>query len=148
MSQVEEQTSALELLPEETDNQVEFPEFLPAPNPISSLLLELDKVMQSDDYDEEYLRPSAQARSLAEELLRNACSDEQLGKLPHSYVIPDGIGGLRLRWKLDDKEVTLNCAASAAGKSYIYHQHQQEHGVDYGVEIEKLTAWLAWLIAK
>lgn len=107
---------------------------------------EIATVLQyTDDYDDEFLRPTDHAFSRASHLIGLAYVDIQQ-QLPLPRTVADGRGGLRLRWLLNNKEVMLACDAEVKGDDYIYHQQDDTYDIERGINAEKLASWLRWLI--
>ncbi len=117
------------------------------PRELNPVLLDIASIWQcEDDGDDQFINPTEQAFSLACLLIRTAYSEIK-EKLPIPYVIADGNGGLRLRWIWNNKELRLSCNAISGEQSYIYHQQDQDYGVDYSINADKLIYWLRWLIS-
>lgn len=113
----------------------------------NNALVDIAAVLQfTDDYDDEFLRPTDQAFSLTCRLVRSAYSEIR-EFIPSLYAVADGDGGLRVRWTQGDKEIRLACHALSVEKTYIYHQRNSDYNVDYNINADKLVYWLRWLIS-
>lgn len=97
-----------------------------------------------DEYDDEFLRPSAYAFDKSNLLLTKV--SHILSGLPGGgYVSTDGAGGIRIEWSVGEKNVRLIIAESQSGKSYIYHEAGSIYDVDRDISPKSVSKWLDWL---
>jgi hypothetical protein len=121
------------------------PEAVASPE-LEDLHAELWGVMTSDEYDEEFIRPTWDAFTKAVRLVSHAARD--LGDLPPGSAAPDGEGGLRLHWEAGDRNVRLVIPGLPRKHSYIYYEDPSEHAVRYDVSGDALRERLRWLTAE
>ncbi len=117
-----------------------------APSHWESLEERLNEVMQDDDYDEDYAAPSESAYTRTKNFLYEAYK-VFADNLPIPYFVPDGDGGLRLRWLWQDREIRLLCPAQDTKPCHIYF----EEGEIYGAEEATLETFLNrmnWLLVR
>lgn len=110
----------------------------------NDLFDQLDALMQSEDYDDEFHIPTGSASSRMRDLLEGA-SGHLRTALPLGTMYADGDGGLRLEWIRPDRELRLVVSASPEGRSYIYHEKGDEYAADYSPTVDALGRWLSWL---
>lgn len=118
------------------------------PEEINPVLIAIGSLGTSEDYDEDFLKPT---ESIFTEVLRLINSlYSKTGKndpYPFPHVSADGDGGIRLRWVNGSMEVRLKYNDGLGKKPYIYHQQNDDYDVEYEVNSENLKKWLDWLIA-
>jgi hypothetical protein len=137
-----------ELIRRRTENQTSVKstpvsDFLPKSN-WRIIESKLNKLFD-EDYDEEFLPPTDEIfRSVKEILLKLNDFLSYEMTIP-SFVIPDGEGGIRIEWKIDDKHLRL---ALSEKKLYLYFEH---NGISNGIQnfsAEQLVEKLRWLNKK
>ena len=108
------------------------------------LLTDLATLLQSQDYNDEFIRPTRHALTRTWNILRDA-SVFTTGPFPVGTIFPDGDGGLRIEWIRPSRELRLAVSAQPDGKAYIYHELGDRYDVDYRVTPNILAFWLNWL---
>lgn len=111
---------------------------------LSEMLDQLASLMQTEEGNEEFLAPTPQAAARMRALLEGA-SEFGPDAFPQGTICADGDGGLRLEWIRPRRELRLVIAASAQGRSYLYHEAGDDYGADYAPDAEKLGRRLDWL---
>jgi hypothetical protein len=111
---------------------------------LNDMFDQLDLLMKSGDYDDDFLSPTASAADRMRGLLEKSSVLLKIA-LPIGTLYADGDGGLRLEWIRPDRELRLVIAASPEGRNYIYHEDGSNHGADYSPNVDKLSQWLNWL---
>jgi hypothetical protein len=98
----------------------------------------------SEDYNEDFLRPSESALSTAWRMLTDTRA--QLDQpFPPGTVYADGNGGLRIEWIRPSRELRLIVRSGEADPHYIYHEFGDLYGTDYVLSAGNLAYWLRWL---
>jgi len=110
----------------------------------NDLFDQLDALMQSEDYDDEFHVPTGSAFSRMRGFLEGV-SGHLKTALPLGTMYADGDGGLRLEWIRPDRELRLVVSASPEGRSYIYHEQGNDYAADYSPTADALSYWLNWL---
>ena len=119
---------------------------LPQVKPIglNDLLGQLELIMKSEDYDNDFLSPTESAAARMQKFLKEA-SDLLRIAFPVGTIYADGDGGLRLEWIRPDRELRLVVSALPQGRNYIYHEQGDDYAADYAPTADKLGRWLNWL---
>jgi hypothetical protein len=105
---------------------------------VVSLLDEED----TDDYG--VLRPTRFALTTTLSLIIEAAL--LLGEeFPQASPSTDHEGGIRFDWSHSERQLGLVISASPTGRSYIYHEEQEEYGLDEVITPSSLASWLRWL---
>ena len=118
------------------------------PQAINQVLIAIGSLGTSEDYDEDFLKPTESNFTEVLRLIRSLYSNTDKGDLyPIPQVSADGDGGIRIRWVKDAKEIRLKYNDGLGKKSYIYHQQNDDYDVEYEVDSENLKKWLDWLIS-
>ena len=104
--------------------------------------------MDSDDYDEQFKQPTADAAAdaaaAAADLLRR--SHAQSGDVfPVGVVAPDGAGGIRLLWRQGKKQVRLVVPAAGASEAYLYWQEGEVYDGQKNISAQAVARRLRWL---
>jgi hypothetical protein len=98
--------------------------------------------VNDDDYSsEEEIPPTAHAVKTASQLLREA-NRKIKTNFPCGSVSTDDVGGIRIQWQGQNREVRLIIAALPEGRSYIYHEQGDDYGKEREVTSENLAHWL------
>jgi uncharacterized ubiquitin-like protein YukD len=97
-----------------------------------------------DEYDE-ITMPTEYATQKAIELASESAKliTERFTK---AWVSTENSGGIRLTWARVglNKEVRLIIPATADKHTCLYHEIDDEYGVDYNVSAKTLSTWLSW----
>lgn len=107
------------------------------------LLSDLGSLLQSRDYNENFIRPTNYAIDTAWGLLINA-NRRLKGALPLGTIYPDGDGGIRIEWIREGLELRSIIPGDATGRSYIYHEASDQYEADHNVSADSLGYWLEW----
>lgn len=110
------------------------------------LLRDIEELMRSDEYDDDFLIPTKYAVNQAKEWLDRAAKirlDFPVG----GKVSTDGSGSLRIRWISRDKEVCLVSSADPYKKSYIYYENDSDYDAELDVTPDAIANKIAWLIS-
>lgn len=118
------------------------------PKAINQVLVAIGSLGTSEDYDEDFLKPTESNFTEVLRLIRSLYSKASKSDLyPIPHVSADGDGGVRLRWVNGSKEIRLKYNDGSRKKSYIYHQQNDDYDIEYEVNSENLKKWLDWLIS-
>lgn len=113
-----------------------------------NLDLALDRMLtllrDEGDYDARFLKPNGEALGAAASALFQIASLLG-GDLPRTVPTPDGEGGIRLRWRRDDREVAVDFPAHAPHRPVLYHEAGDEYGGEEHVSVRQIVDWLHWL---
>lgn len=110
---------------------------------LTELLSDLASLLQRQDYDEDFVKPTDEAFSKAWDLLNDA--GVYVGEnFPLGTIYPFGNGGLRIEWIGTEKELRLSISPAADEQSYIYYEHGEHYAPDYNVSAINLAKWLRW----
>lgn len=101
---------------------------------------ELASLLNDDDYDDDFLKPTEYAVSRTKDLLTGL--ESQIGSLPHFYCSTCGNGDVRTEWRKGDKEVRL---VISDAQSYIYWDHVALYGAVNEVTVDTLVERIKWL---
>jgi hypothetical protein len=109
-----------------------------------SRLLDLLDENGEDDYG--MVSPTQHAFKSAFKLIRDA--QRQMGgvRIVGSASV-DSVGGIRVAWNREDREIRLVCPASQPSQVYIYQQSESRNRAIHGVSPEVLAHKLSWLIS-
>jgi hypothetical protein len=111
----------------------------------------INELSEEDEEDEyfEVVNPTEYAIQKATELVSQAASTIA-GKFFKAWVSTEDKGGIRLTWSKPglNKEVRLVIPPVPGEKIYIYHEHQEEYGVQYNISAKTLSSRLSWLNSK
>src|SRR5262249_17383727 len=89
---------------------------------LQELLSDLGELFRdSEDYNEDFLKPTESALTIAWKLLTEAGKHVD-GRFPAGTVYPDGNGGLRIEWIRPSRELRLVVRPDAGDRHYIYHE--------------------------
>lgn len=64
--------------------------------------------------------------------------------LPRPLISPDGLGGLRVEWRINDRQLRFIARASEA--PYLYHQDSNGYDVDTANR-DRILYWFDWLLS-
>jgi hypothetical protein len=67
--------------------------------------------------------------------------------LPRPVITTDDVGGIRLSWRSEAKQVRANFGAGPELQSYVYFESNSEHNAE-DLDSEHLAGRLAWLTGK
>jgi len=114
------------------------------PTGLDEMLKQLDALVQSDDYDDDFQSPTPSAVERMRAFLKGASGS--LGTaLPLGTIYADGVGGLRVEWIRPNGELRLIISKSPEGRSYLYHEQGADYAADYSPNAIKLGKRLDWL---
>jgi len=105
---------------------------------------DLIALQREEDEDDYIYKPTNYAFGTAERLLLIAYLSVN-SDIPRPAITPDGEGGLRLEWRVPDREVRLICPAQPHRQPYIYYEADDNYKVVENVEGKTLAFWLTWL---
>ena len=108
-----------------------------------SRLLDLLDEHGEDDYGP--LDPTQYSFKSAFKLVR-AAQRHMLERLAGSPSV-DSLGGIRITWRREDREVRLICPAGRAEQIYIYQQSERRNQAIHGVTPAILADKLSWLVS-
>jgi hypothetical protein len=94
------------------------------------------------EYDEDFLEPSQYVIKKVAEFLFEANSNLGYEMPLPTFVVPDGEGGVRIEWKMNNKHLRL---VYSIQRNYLYFEH---NSVPEGIEnfnIKQLIESLRWL---
>jgi hypothetical protein len=114
----------------------------PASDTLSRLLDLLDEHGE-DDYG--VLDPTQYSFRAAFTLVRNA-QKQMVFRIAGSPSV-DSVGGIRVTWRREDREIRLVCPARRAEQVYIYQQSERRNQAIHGVTPTILADKLSWLIS-
>lgn len=106
-----------------------------------SMNTQINALLQDNDYDSDFLKPTAYAIAETERLLLSLSATLQ----SQGQVSTAGNGDMRVEWVNGDKEVRLAVAASEERQSYIYYEDGASYQADRIVTVETLRQRLDWL---
>lgn len=118
---------------------------------LGSIFLQIIELANGDQRDDDgILAPTKQAIDRTTRLLMNASAvvwhfspaSSESFVFPRGWVATDSDGGLRIEWTKPGASLRLVIAASATGKSYLYHEFGDKYGSDRQVTPELLGRWL------
>lgn len=107
------------------------------------ILTRLSDLVRVDLDDPERTAPSNLAFFKVWELLTQA-SLVRIKPLPSAAVSSTDDGGIRVQWLGTRRQVRLVVAPDDNGRSYIYYQDQNAHGLEWDVRAEVLVRFLDW----
>ncbi len=114
------------------------------PTGLNDLLDQLEHLIKSEDYDDDFLSPAESAVARMRGFLEGASGLLKIA-FPVGTIYADGDGGLRLEWIRSERELRLVVSASSQGRSYIYHEQGDDYAADYSPTVSELSKWLNWL---
>jgi hypothetical protein len=103
-------------------------------------LAELLEEPETDDYG--IARPSERTCKGAAALLE-AASNLIQDSVPPGSASTDAEGGVRITWRVGDRELRL--VVDAEAKRYLYHECGDEYGIESARSPEDLAKSLEWL---
>lgn len=106
-------------------------------------LVDLLEGSGEDEYGE--VGPTQHAFKSAYRLIDSA--EKQIVANTTGSPCVDSLGGIRVTWKLGDREVRLICPATNNDAVYLYHQSEAEHLVSREVTAKLLADKLLWLLS-
>jgi len=114
----------------------------PAPDTLSRLLDLLDEHGE-DDYG--MLDPTQHSFRSAFKLVRNA-QKQMVFRIVGSPSV-DSLGGIRVTWRREDREIRLVCPGNRAELIYVYQQSERRNQAIHGVTPTILADKLSWLVS-
>ncbi len=95
-----------------------------------------------EEYDEDFLAPTKFIFEATEKLLSGI--NNFLGyEMPvPTFILPDGEGGIRIEWKLNNKHLRLVLSEK---RMYLYFEHKSKYDGIPNFKIEQLIEKLRWL---
>lgn len=98
-----------------------------------------------EEYDEDFLAPTKFIFEAVEKLLSSV--NNFLGyEMPvPTFIVPDGEGGIRIEWKLNNKHLRL---ALSEKQMYLYFEHSSKYNGIQDFNAEQLVEKLRWLNQK
>ena len=111
-------------------------------------LRRLDVVLlDQDEQDNEYLPPTEYASQTTRVLIERA-NAEMKRNFPQGSVAADGSGGVRIHWQVPGREIRLIVPAHPKGRTYIYHEQEEEYATEKTVTSINLAHWLDRFVEK
>jgi len=89
-------------------------------------------------------RPTPYAARYLWQLL-TAAGPQMGAAFPYGYVSVDGAGGVRIEWRQDAREMSLQIFDTAAKKHYVYPEEGDDYGSEDVTDAGVLTRWLNWI---
>jgi hypothetical protein len=102
--------------------------------------------MSTNDPGDDDELPTAHALAEASELVRGAYY-LTADAFPRGSASVDPRRGIRVEWMRGERHVRLIVPPTVTGRSYVYHEHGEDRGVDDPASARSLAAWLGWLVA-
>ena len=98
-----------------------------------------------EEYGENFLAPTEFIFETVEKLLSSI--NNFLGyEMPiPTFIVPDGEGGIRIEWKLNNKHLRL---ALSEKRMYLYFEHNSQYDGVPNFKVEQLIGKLRWLNQK
>ena len=103
----------------------------------------IGEVGEDEIEDGESDRPTNFAYSSATSLICKAGS--LLATFPSGSACADGLAGIRVTWRRDERQVRLVVAPTNQGRGYIYIQDAKQPRITDVVTHDSLAGWLSWL---
>jgi hypothetical protein len=113
-------------------------------DPFNRVLTDLLKLNHAENTNGYVFQPSDRAFNIAMNYAWGFRQEFRRG-LPIPRVIPDGEGGIELRWKLRDRLVNLSCKSSDRHRDFIYWKEIGGRYEGREATIELLRERLRWL---
>lgn len=95
-----------------------------------------------EKYNEEFLAPTEFIFNSAVKLLHSINDFLGYEMLMPSFIVPDGEGGIRIEWKINNKHLRLSLSEE---KVYMYFENDSEYDVIENFNAEELIEKLRWL---
>jgi hypothetical protein len=92
------------------------------------LLVFLAELDDESDYNDEFLKPSKSATNATRNILLQAYRGLSNFSLLPKFVTADGVGGIRIQWQNEAKELRLLCSNEGALK--LYWQDGDKYGLE------------------
>jgi hypothetical protein len=104
--------------------------------------LRVSELIQLDDYDEDFLKPSLFAAQTTVSLLNNA--QIKLGRyLPKAHISPDGDGGIWVEWIGHGKRLFLSIPAHKDAENRLFYKwSSDEHRTENNVFSDRLADFI------
>jgi hypothetical protein len=99
----------------------------------------------TEEYNEDFLRPTAQVCQVMLQMLFEAKASMTL-PFPLGAIYPDGDGGLRIEWDHDGRIVRFVVPAYPDVPPYLYHYSDTSEDTDFSVSPKMLGERLAWML--
>jgi hypothetical protein len=115
---------------------------------LASVIDEIASLLMTADEDE--VRPTEYAYTTVFRVLSSAYTLARLDapahyrRLPRPSVSADDVGGIRVRWLYEGRDLRTNFAAHPELRSYIYYEAGARHGID-SLDGDTLAEKLRWL---
>jgi hypothetical protein len=108
-------------------------------------LRSINAVANEPEEDDDYgpARPTDFAHNLAVNLMDRAAS--LLESFPAGSACTDGVGGIRITWRKQTREIRLVLAPAPQGRSYLYEQEGEHYQITEEIAEDMVAAWLRWL---
>jgi hypothetical protein len=94
------------------------------------------------EYDEDFLEPSQYVFKKVAEFLFEANSNLAYEMPLPTFVVPDGEGGIRVEWKINDKQLRL---VYSTQRNYLYLEYNSAPEGIENFNIRQLIESLRWL---
>lgn len=105
----------------------------------------LEALMEDEDYDEEFKKPTLAAYTAAYDLIKDA--GLKLGaRFPKAAIFPTERQGIRLQWSCGERQVRLVVASKKTLPTYLYHQDGESYKSEDNPTAHDLACWLNWLL--
>ncbi len=100
------------------------------------------EALLDEEYDEDFLAPTKFIFEAVEKLLSSI--NNFLGyEMPMpTFIVPDGEGGIRIEWKLNDKHLRIVLSEK---RMYLYFEHNSKYDGIPNFKAERLIEKLRWL---
>lgn len=108
-------------------------------------LCSVDAVVNEPEEDDDYgpARPTDFAHRLAVDLIGRAAS--LLTSFPAGSACTDSVGGIRLTWHKQTRQIRLVLAPTPRGRSYLYAQAGERYQITEDITEGMVAASLRWL---
>lgn len=119
-------------------------EVKPNHDELNQLFSALTVLLEDDEYDDDFLRPTGYAIEQVRKWLSQV--NHIIAKIPSGgHFSTDGSGGLRVEWSKGQKEIRLIVPATKEQVAFIYHEDGTDYGADQTISSHAIAKWLTWL---
>jgi len=119
--------------------------FIDSSKELLAIISRLSKLLKEDEFDEdgERNRPTSVAFNKAYNLICGVSS--LLPNLPKPSIGVEPLGGLRFKWRHENRQLRLIIPGVSTGPSYIYMQQDDNPFLSWDVSKLSLSLYLNWL---
>jgi hypothetical protein len=111
---------------------------------LNQLFSALTALLEDDEYDDDFLRPTTYAIEQVRKWLSQ--TSQLIVKMPSGgHLSTDGSGGLRVEWAKGSKEIRLIVPATKEQAAFVYHEDGADYGADQNISSLTIAKWLTWL---